>query len=353
MNRLSRLACFFLLPLALAACDSSAPGDDVSGVYVLNQGAFGNDASGGVTTYDPETGTAGALSAPGGLVQAGVVRDGRLYLLINFSDSFTTGRGRLDVIDVETGATLQQIDVGTPRGIAFVGQTAFVTDLYGAAVTPVDLASGTAGTPIPVGDNPEGIAFASGQLFVANSGFGFGTTVSVIDPGARTVTETIDLECESPNDVLTDERDNVWVMCNGRSDFSTGNVVAPGQILGLDADARTVVSRSVFGGQTLGGSALGQDLAYDADEDELYFIASPDEVLRFFPRDSSTPESILVAGGNAAGIGFADGQLYVARLDAANPFSDDGAVSVVSPDGTVTDGFDAGVVPAAFAFDLD
>lgn len=353
MNRLSRFALLLALPLALTACDSGGPGDDVAGVYVLNQGAFGNDASGGVTTYDPETMATGALTAPGGLVQAGVVRDGRLYLLINFSDSFSSGRGRLDVIDIETGATLQQVDVGTPRGIAFVGETAFITDLYGAAVTPVDLASGQAGTPIPVGDNPEGIALADGLLWVANSGFGFGSTMSVIDPDTRTVVETIDLGCENPNDVFVDRRDDPWVMCNGRSDFNTGAVVASGQVLGIDASTREVVNTSVFGGQTLGGSALGQDVAYDAEEDEIYVIASADEVLRLYPRDSRGVDTIGLDGGDAAGVGFADGQLYVAQLDAANPFSDDGSVSVFTPEGMAVSTFDAGVIPAGFAFDLD
>lgn len=351
---MQRLALLCALALTLAACDSTGPDDGpVTGVYVLNQGAFGNDASGGVTVYDPETGSAGAFAAPGGLVQSGVVREGRLYLLVNFSDSFSSGRGRLDVIDVETGQTVQQIDVGTPRGIAFTDdETAFVTDLYGAAVTPVDLATGTAGTPIPVGDNPEGIAASGGRLFVANSGFGTGSTLSVIRADSREVTETVDLDCENPNEVVADARGRIAVVCLGRSDFATGEVVAPARVLLLDAATLAVREDALFLGETF-GSALGQDAAYDAEANALYVLAGSDEVLRLFLSSEREAETIAIAENNASGVGFADGRLYVARLDEANPFSDDGSVTVHDPEGALLDTFEAGVVPSAFAFARD
>ncbi|OZC01526.1 YncE family protein [Rubricoccus marinus] len=358
MPRLSRLALLLALPLALAACDSTDPegNADVAGVYVLNQGAFGNDASGGVTVYDPETMTASALTAPGGLVQAGAIRDGKLYLLLNFSDSFSTGSGRVDIIDVATGATERQIDVGTPRGIAFVGGTAYVTNLYGASVTPIDLASGTAGTPIPVGENPEGIVASGDELFVANSGFGTGTTLSVISTSTSAVTETVELTCASPNEVIADADGDIWVVCNGTSDFSTGEVTEPGQVLAVNAASRGIVARFPSSG-LLGGAALGQDAAFDAAAGFLYVIQSnpnaDDAIFRFDTQLNAFEAESPVSGGDLSGVGFAGGRFYLARLDPDNPFSDNGTVSIQERSGNFAGSFDAGIVPAAFAVALD
>ena len=352
---------FFLLAalaVSLAACDSNGSDDaEVGAVFVLNQGAFGNDASGSVTTYDPVTGSSGSLAAPGGLVQGAEVRDDRLYLLLNFSDSFSSGRGRLDVIDVGTGATLSQTDLGTPRGIAFLGGRAFVTDLYSAGVTPVDLATGAASAPIPVGDNPEGIVATGARVYAVNSGFGFGSTLSVIDPSSNTESEVVDLGCSGPNEILPDGDGDLWVMCTGRSDFTTGQVVADGQVVVVDAATLEIEERFTFEGELLGGAALGQDAAFDADRGELYVVqgraGTDDTVLRFNTRANEMEAEIPVSGADVSGVGVAGGQIYLARLNPDNPFSDNGSVTVHDLDGTQVASFGAGVIPAGFAFARD
>ena len=356
MLRLSRFA-LLLLPLALAACDSSSPGTgSVAAVYVLNQGQFGNDASGAVTTYNPVTEATGRLTRPGGNVQAAHVEGDRLYLLINFGDSFSTGRGRIDVIDTATGETIRQIDVGTPRGMAVVGETAFVTDLYGASVTPVDLASGTIGAAIPVGDNPEGVAASGDRVFVANSGFGYGTTLSVVSASGRQTDSTVDLGCVGPDEVVADGDGDIWVMCTGRSDFETGEIAASGQVVVLDGSTLDIVERFEFSGELLGGAALGQDAAYDAARGDLYVIRiasginAADTVTRFATGRNALDAELSVSGSDLSGVGFADDRLYLAHLDALNPFSDDGTVTFHDRSGDEIARFTAGVVPAAFAF---
>lgn len=48
----------------------------------------------------------------------------------------------------------------TPGGIAIIpdGTTAYVADDHGNTVTPINLATGTTGTPIPAGNSPTEIA---------------------------------------------------------------------------------------------------------------------------------------------------------------------------------------------------
>ena len=84
---------------------------------------------------------------------------------------FTTNQGALLPIPLaDTNAPGTPINLGTSSAYAVAitpdGSTAFVTDLTGGDVVPVDLASGTAGTPIPLGSegtNPIAIAITPDQ----------------------------------------------------------------------------------------------------------------------------------------------------------------------------------------------
>lgn len=341
--------------LVLGACDSGGPDDDAVGtVYVFNQGQFGNDNSGTITTYDPTTGQTGRLENPRALAQAGVFDGSDLYVLLNYSDSFTTGRGLVNVVSPSTGNVVRQFEVGTPRGLAVLDGVAYVSDLYGGGVTPITLATGTIGAVIPTGDNPEGVATAGGRVFVANSGFGFGNTLSVLAGGA--VTNTLDLGCAGPNDVVAVDDAYVWVICTGRSDFTTGTVDVAGQIVVVNAATLSVVNRFSFTGELLGGAALGQDAAYDPATGTLYVLQTfsgtdaSDFILRFDTDSRRLEAGLELTGPDASGIGFGGGQLYVGRLNDLNPFSDDGVVTVHERNGAETARFTAGIVPSAFAF---
>ncbi len=84
---------------------------------------------------------------------------------------FTTNKGALLPIPLaDTNAPGTPINLGTNSAYAVAitpdGSTAFVTDLTGGNLVPVDLASGTAGTPIPLGSegtNPIAIAITPDQ----------------------------------------------------------------------------------------------------------------------------------------------------------------------------------------------
>ena len=73
------------------------------------------------------------------------------------------GAGTVTPIDVATGraGTPIQVEI-TARAMAITpdGKTAYVVneDVGGGTVTPIDLATGRAGTPIQVGNAPDAIA---------------------------------------------------------------------------------------------------------------------------------------------------------------------------------------------------
>jgi YVTN family beta-propeller protein len=86
------------------------------------------------------------------------------------------------------GGDTRSIGVGTfPAALAVTpdGRTLYVANYGDNTVTPVDVATGTPGTPIPVGHDPDALAVTPDgrTLYVANDGSG---TVTPIDVAAGT-----------------------------------------------------------------------------------------------------------------------------------------------------------------------
>lgn len=93
--------------------------------------------------------TAGAFGAPSAM--------GATAYLTAFSPGLP-----ISAVDLAAGTSSS---IANPDGSAQIaitpdGATAYLTTIFGGAVTPLDVATGTPGTPIPVGGYPYGIAIA-------------------------------------------------------------------------------------------------------------------------------------------------------------------------------------------------
>ncbi|PAP75593.1 hypothetical protein [Rubrivirga marina] len=354
------LSVSLLLLLVATGCDSAEDVPETGTVLVGNQGIF-SDESGSLSRYDPMTGAAepDAVTTLGGLVQNVEVVDGRLYVFLNFSDSFSTGSGRIAVLDPSTGAVTDEVEVGTPRAWAVVGRTAFVTNLYDATVTPVDLASNTAGTPIAVGQNPEGAAAVGDRVYVTNFSaddgtFGAGNTISVVSASGRSVVETITVEgCDGPRFALADDDGEVWVVCTGRTLYDADfNVVGQtdGLVVVLDGASGEEVARFALDAQ-VGGGALGTDAAQSRTLDEVY-VSLGDRIVAFDTDDNAEARTITPGGPPISAVAFDDDaeRFYLGRLDAADGYGSPGTVTVHDRTGSLIDQFDAGVIPTDVAF---
>lgn len=338
--------------LLLAACDSADPDTvETEAVFVGNQGIF-SDNSGSVTRFDPETGTAApdAVAGLDGLVQSLTVYNDRLYVLLNFDDSFTTRRGRIDVIDLRTNARVQQIDVEAPRAMTVAAGTAYVSNFYSSTVTPVYLATGQTGAPISVGDAPEGVAIVGQRLYVANWGLGYFEYLSVIDTESNSAVANADV-CTGPRALLVDDDEDLWVFCTGRFDFATGTVAVPGAVVVLDGRSGEELARFAVDG-LLGTEALGQDAAFSASRDEAFVVAGA-RILRFDTATNTADGGFDVGGEGISAVAFDDtsGRLYLGRMNATSPYAADGLVTIHDPaTGAETGRFAAGVLPGALAF---
>ncbi len=364
MNRLLP-ALFFAL--TFTGCDLLGPEDArtpaVTGVFVANQGNF-SDGNGSVSTYDPETGAASpeALGNLGTLAQSLLVHDGTLYIAANTA-------GRVDAYDARTLAKkASYTGLLAPRYMAVAGARLFVTNLYGdpatfsgGTVSIVDLRTGQKLKDVAVGDNPEGIVAVGNRVYVANSGFGLGSTVSVLDAATGEVTATLPVGCDGPRSLAVDGESEVWVVCTGRTTYDAqGNVTGftSGAVRVLDGATGEERARLTLESQRIGAAALGQDVFFSPAADELYVVAgavnAPEEgrqVLRFNTRTNALVARINLPAGTAPiGAVAYDArreQLYLGRVAG---YTVAGEVTIHNREGTLLSRFQAGIVPTAIAF---
>ncbi len=107
------------------------------------------------------------------------------------------GSNDVSVVDVETGMVNATIAVGErPYGIAFAQGRAFVTNQYANTLSVISLETLEHEALIEVGEYPEGIDATAREnlLVIANW---FDNTVSIVDPNALSVVETI-VTCDGP-----------------------------------------------------------------------------------------------------------------------------------------------------------
>lgn len=201
----------FSVALTLPACTPENSADvpaGLEGIFVLNNGNWGaNDAS--LSIYDPVTKsvTGGVFFSVNGrhlgdLGQDIAVLGDDIYIAVNNSQViFVTDRAlkiRKVIEATEGGVRL------SPRTFAVAEGKVYVT-YYEGWLGEIDPATYSVRTTA-VGPNPDGVAYAGGKLYVANSGGmlpEFGNTVSVVDAVSFREVSTIEVS-RNPSSVVAD-----------------------------------------------------------------------------------------------------------------------------------------------------
>lgn len=245
--RLSAIAAMLLsAAFQFTACsdDDSTPKIDITGttvatpqknlsskgVFVLNEGAMGTNKS-SLDYFDYTSGnyylnlfptinpnvTLG-LGDTGNDIQ---IYKGKVYAVMN-------GSNLVEVLSAKTGKHIASIDIPKCRFITFDGNYAYVSSYADPAdkdskttkgsVYKVNLNTNSVESTVTVGYQPEGIAFANGKLFVANSGGymypNYEHSINVIDPQTMQVEKTIDAGLNLGK-VALDKDDNLYVISTG------------------------------------------------------------------------------------------------------------------------------------------
>jgi serine/threonine-protein kinase len=147
-------------------------------------------------------------------------------------------------IDVATGTAGSPITgVNNPGAIATApdGKTAYVTSFFGDAVTPIDLATGSVGTPIVVGNDPEAIAITpdgkTAYVVISpdNGNSNGNGAVTPIDLATGSVGHPIQVGNEPDAIAITRDGATAYVVNNGSGtvtpiDLATGSAGTPIQV---------------------------------------------------------------------------------------------------------------------------
>ncbi|OIP81318.1 MAG: hypothetical protein AUK44_10300 [Porphyromonadaceae bacterium CG2_30_38_12] len=237
-----------------------------TGLYVLNEGAYGNNNS-SLTYYDFTTEVASNSVFEDknnrGLGDTGqdMLKYGSKIYIAVYNSSV------IEVINAKTGLSMKQIAMknvqntsSSPRSLAATGGKVYIS-LYDGHVAKLDTTTLTVEKTIAVGPNPEGIAIANNKLYVANSG-GIqavkDSTISVIDLVTFTETKKIKVNI-NPGTVKTDSYGDVYVVSSG--DF----YLIPGKFQRIEAGTDKVsdIAVAVKGVDIVGDKAYIYNFEYD------------------------------------------------------------------------------------------
>lgn len=338
------------MSFTFSACELSPSDDDsppVGKVLVANQGNF-SDGNGSVTVYDPASEDPSTMASElASIVQSIRAWEGRIYVASN------TGN-RIDVFDATSGGQVGQIaDVNSPRYISRVDEATFVvTNLFDNSLSVIDSRNSSVVATIAVGANPEGVLVRGAEAFVANHGFGAGESISVVNLASRSLSRTIDVDCDGPRFAFFDAQSELLVVCTGQTVFDAEfNVIGEtnGAVHVLDPVSGAETDRIVLDGM-IATAGPGQDAYYAASIRRLFVVKDQTTVLAI-DTDANAVSSVIgpLNGDPIGGVAFrdADGLLYVARVPG---FTQAGSVTMVSLEGAVVGEFAAGVAPSHIDF---
>ena len=211
------------LPIIFSSCSKDDPEPKTkskyeTGVFITNEGAFGS-ANGSVSYYDTEKDSVSNYIFNnensrdlGDVVQSLAIVGEKGFIQVNVSN-------KIEIVTYKDFKELGVINnlphvrylIGLDGNIAYASMWG-----RGGKVMEINTNTLSITDSIEVGKGPEGLIFAQGLVYVANSG-GFVTdsVVSVIDPIANEVIESIWVG-DSPRSFVKDAENNVWVLCYGK-----------------------------------------------------------------------------------------------------------------------------------------
>lgn len=340
--------------VALIACRTSptepsgAAPPATTGVYVVNEGNFlrGNST---LTFYLPDSNRAFqdvfAVANGRNLGDTGndiVLHAGKGYIVVNGSQKIEV----ISLTDNKSVGTLAFTGERSPYRLAILSDAkAFVTNLSDTSVTmfnpsTLQIISGH----IRVGNNPMGIAVANGKVYVCNSGFGYDSTVTVLNATDGAVIKTILVE-RSPSEVGVGPNNEVVVKCDGWSDYGNSANDTPGSISIINSDNDVVAAKAILPLVTYGhpGRMSVSSKGYG------YFLAKTG-VIKFTFSGSSlgiggTP--FATVSGYGLAVDDATDRVYVTD---PKDYVQSGIVIILDSNGNQIKQFAAGIIPGAIAF---
>ncbi len=356
---------FFGLMLCAAAltsfiaCDNNAGSNDdtpalvTSNIYALNNGSYyGNNAS--LTSYNLEDKSVVAdifLTANGqGLgdtAQDILQFEDKLYITV-----YGSGVIFVTEIDGTIVATIEDDEYSAPRCLATDGEYVYVT-YYDGAVAKIDTATDKIVAKAEVAINPETVAVANGNLYIAISqGYGNTNACNTIDVyNADKMTKSKSIEVLlNPTTVVADSKGNLYVLSMGDYGSTTVQTIQKidaksGEVTVIDVESAesTLPSAIAMGKDDIlyafEGVIKSDGYSYEDGTLTIYAYNTATDKSTKFITDDTTISNLYSLCANQY-----NGDVYVGSSDYVN----NGDVYVFNAEGKLQYNFEAGMNPIKF-----
>lgn len=344
----------FLLTFAISACRRepttaplTPPPEVLKGVYVLNEGNYGDPAGARLSLYDVARDTvykdviesANSGRHLGSLGDDMQIVGNKMYIVMSGSENIAA-------VDLATHAIITSANFpgDAPHDIAISPDRtrAFVTRLYKNSLLVLNLNSLTRVDTIPVGFNPQGMLVHNNLLFVCNSGYGSDRRISVIEIDDNRVLRTL-IVPPGPTSGIVAGNGRIWIACTGNP---FGSPPTNGAIAILNAASLSIEDSIAFSTPLWGQIARGTD-------GSVYVIGiTPNSY-------SGGPVHRIDVQSKSVTLDFVSGTFYSIAVDDltgdiylgdAKNFATDGEVQVYNKDGIHKKTFAAQKGPGVIVF---
>ncbi len=362
LNKLQNISLSLLISIvALTGCDvtdenGSSP-RQLEGLYVLNQGNF-SDGVASVTIYDPESDSVeqnafqNRNGRPLGSVGQSMQQiDDLLYTVINNSH-------KVEVMEAENLQHVETIhfpDSLSPRYmIEARNGIGYVTNWAGLGspgyVSVVDLETYEVLEHIEVGVGPEQLARVGDNVYVANSGFGNGRTISVLNAEQDEVTDQIQVS-DNPVNMAIDHSTRLWVLCQGATnEFGNPDDDTPAQLYVLDGGNGTKLD-SLEIGLDAGNAAHPSRFALNNQDELIYLLKGG---IHTIDMNNLQMEEIGFITGSFFALEYLDeGEESRIYTTDAKGFDQAGEAYMYDLQGNAVDSFQTAVGPGDFHFNVN
>lgn len=347
LNKL--LILFITTTIFLIGCDNSTETVHIEeinkAVIVINEGGYGQNNS-SISTYSLEDKTvqndvyyyANSKENIGASANDMVIVGDKGFIAVTVSN-------KIHVVEMSGFTSVDSIDFtpyGNPVKLVVSGTNGYVTTLNNMLVK-FDISSFSVIDTISVGYRPEGIAVADGKLFIANSGYGVGTTVAVVDESTFKIIKNITVKI-NPTNVVSDGND-VFVVSTGTYTSMDGDGI--GMVTKIDASSMIILDTLLIDNNP-GRLSLG-------DDKELYVI-NGNGIVHVAGATMSIIRETLVSGGDVNNIYYTINAVGYDRdadlLYLGNPkdYQQNGEVAIFNSSGIEEGRFDVGISPRAIVF---
>ena len=358
MKNVIKILILGFLSILIASCEKNpADPDDkngtptVSGIIIANEGNFGQSNASlsffnlsGKEIYNDVFNTANSDKL-GDTASDIITRDSLILVVINGSD-------KVEVIHSSTFKSVRSVNF--PAGSAPVHIAAaengdfYVSALYNHQLYCIDGKNLVIKDSVQVGMFPDEVLVTGGRVYVSNSGFGAGNTVSVIDAEDMQVIKTIQVGY-NPQAIDLDTEGNVHVVCTGNvNQWNNPDDDIPGGIWRINVQNMTVKD-SIKLETTFYPGVLSI-----SKEDAGYFIYQ-NRIVRYDAASLiiTDPDFIVFAEGQTAyhlTVEDNGNSLYV--LDAGDYVSRGDLIVVDLADKSM-ERYEAGIIPGSIAYKFD